>query len=332
VGTPQTQQETRPFVARRWLSGGHVQTIASFLLQRGIHLPPPEQRFVEVEPGVKVLCHCNWQPDRTRALTVIVVHGLEGSSDSQYMLGVAQKALAAGMNVIRYNQRNCGGTDDLAPVLYHSGLSGDVAAVARDLIARDCVSRLALAGFSMGGNIVLKLAGEWGAQAPPQFRAVAACCPALDLAASADALHEPSNRIYETYFLWQLRRRLAQKARHFPGHFDVTRARGVRSLRQFDDQVTAFYSGFTGVDDYYDRASAAHVVDRIAVPALVLHAANDPFVKITPATRRKLQSNRNVTFVEAPDGGHCAFVGARNRREDDGYWAESEIVNFLRQF
>jgi predicted alpha/beta-fold hydrolase len=292
-----------------------------------------------VAPGIKVLCHCHWQADRARALTVLIVHGLEGSSDSQYMLGVTEKALAAGMNVIRYNQRNCGGTDALAPVLYHSGLSNDVAAVAREVIARDGVSRLVLAGFSMGGNIVLKLAGEWGSQAPPQFRAVAACCPAIDLAASADALHEPANRVYEIYFLWALRRRMRQKARLFPDHFDLSRLRGLRSLREFDDKVTAYYCGFTGADDYYDRASAAHVVERIAVPALVLHAVDDPFIRITPETRRKLSSNPNITFVETPDGGHCAFIGspteARNGsdgRDGDGYWAEHEIVNFLRRF
>ena len=190
------------------------------------------------------------------------------------------------------------------------------------------------------GLIVLKLAGEWGTQAPPQFRAVAVCCPAIDLATSADALHEPSNRIYETYFLWQLRRRLMQKARLFPDHFDTTRLRGIRSLREFDDKVTAYYCGFTGVDDYYDRASAAHVVERIAVPTLVLHAANDPFVHITAGTRRKISSNKNITFVETADGGHCAFVGDPVRsgadrgdgRYDDGYWAEHEIVNFLRSF
>ncbi len=252
--------------------------------------------MIEVEPGIQVLCHCHWQPDRTSALTIIVVHGLEGSSDSQYMRGVTEKALAVGMNVIRYNQRNCGGTDALAPVLYHSGLSKDVAAVASQVIARDGVSRLALVGFSMGGNLVLKLAGEWGAQAPPQFRAVAACCPAIDLAASANALHEPANRIYETYFLWALHRRMLHKARLFPGHFDKTRLRGIRSLRQFDDKVTAYYCGFTGVDDYYDRASAAHVVERIAVPALVLHAADDPFIRITPETRRKISSNPNISL------------------------------------
>jgi hypothetical protein len=287
--------------------------------------------MIEVAPGIQVLCHCHWQADRTKPLTIIIVHGLEGSSESQYMLGITEKALAAGMNVIRYNQRNCGGTDALAPVLYHSGLSNDVAVVARELIARDRISHLALVGFSMGGNLVLKLAGEWGQQAPEQFRAVAACCPALDLAASADALHEPANRLYETYFLWALRQRMRYKARLFPGHFDLGRMRGMRSLREFDDRITAYYCGFNGVDDYYDRASAAHVVGQIAVPTLIVHAADDPFIRITPETRRRIAANPNITFRETAHGGHCAFVGARNA-VDDGYWAESQIVDFLHKF
>ena len=335
--------DSHRFTPRRWLRGGHVQTIASFLIQRGIHLPAPEERLVEVAPGIKLLCHCHWQADRARALTVIIVHGLEGSSESQYMLGITQKAMAAGMNVIRYNQRNCGGTDALAPVLYHSGLSSDVAAVANQVIARDGVSRLALVGFSMGGNIVLKLAGEWGSDAPPQLRAVAVCCPALDLSVSADTLHLPANRIYETYFLWALRRRMQQKAHLFPGHFDTSRLQGIRSLREFDDKITAYYCGFTGVDDYYDRASAAHTVAQIAVPTLVLYAANDPFIRITQETRQKMALNPNIKFIETADGGHCAFIGVPARGaaaangnneagSDDGYWAEREIVNFLYRY
>jgi uncharacterized protein len=131
----------------------------------------------------------------------------------------------------------------------------------------------------------------------------------------------------------------------------VNRLRGIRSLREFDDKVTAYYCGFTGVADYYYRASAAHVVERIAVPALILYAANDPFIRITAETRRKIASNRNISFVETEDGGHCAFIGSSigssggspmrppaaagkggDGRDDDGYWAEHEIVNFLRRF
>jgi uncharacterized protein len=325
-----SQIETPEFVPRRALRGGHVQTLASFFLPRRIALPAAERRLVEVEPGVCVLCHCHWQADRQSPLSLLIVHGLEGSSESQYMLGVAAKGLAAGMNVIRMNQRNCGGTDGFSATLYHSGRSQDVAAVAQNLIDQDRISRLALAGFSMGGNLVLKTAGEWGSRGPRQFVAVAAVCPALDLAASADALHLPANRLYELYFIWKLRRRFLEKARLFPGKFDTARLRRIASLRDFDDKITAHYSGFAGATDYYARAAAANVVDRIAVPALILHAANDPFIRIVPETRQKILSNPNITFVETEDGGHCSFLAGPDG--DDGRWAERQIVQFLRQF
>jgi uncharacterized protein len=319
-----------PFRARRWLGGGHVQTVASFLLRRRISLPRPEERRVEVAPGTQVRCWCYWQAkDRNSALTVIAVHGLEGSSDSQYMLGVARNGLAAGVNVVLMNQRNCGGMDHCAPTLYNSSLSSDVAAVARSLVSEG-VARFALVGFSMGGNLVLKLAGEWGKNHPAEFKAVAAVCPAMDLAASADALHEPVNRLYEYYFLVQLLRRIRIKAKLFPGKFDLSRLRGVSSLRQFDDRITAYYCGFTGADDYYARAAAANVVDRIAVPALIIHSANDPFIRMLPETRQRITSNPNITFIETGDGGHCAFIGQPDGDGYDGRWAEREVVEFVR--
>jgi len=322
----------RTFRPHRWLRGGHIQTLAAFFLSRHVGLPISEKRLIEVEPGVPVLCHCHWQTDRN-ALTLIVVHGLEGSSESQYMLGIARSGLAAGMNVVRMNQRNCGGMDHCAPTLYNSSRSADVAAVARNLIEHDRIPGFVLIGFSMGGNLVLKLAGEWGSDSPPEFRGVAAVCPAINLAAGADALHEPANRIYEYYFLLQLFRRFRRKVRLFPTTFDAARLRGVKTLREFDDRVTAFYCGFTGADDYYARAAAANVIDRIARPALVIHAANDPFVRILPETRQALLANRNITYVETEDGGHCAFVGQGDGDSTyDGRWAEREVVEFAKQF
>jgi uncharacterized protein len=330
---PRRAWEVRtPFRARRWLGGGHVQTIASFLMPRRIHLPSAEERLVEVALGIKVRCWCRWQPNRRDALTLIVVHGLEGSSESQYMTGVARNGLAAGMNVVLMNQRNCGGMDHCAPTLYNSSLSADVAAVARHVIENDGVSRFALIGFSMGGNLVLKLAGEWSSDAPPQFRAVAAVCPAMDLAVSADALHEPANRIYEYYFLLQLFRRMRTKAKHFPNDFDLSRLHGVTSLRLFDDRITAHYCGFAGAEDYYARAAASKVVDRVAVSALIIHAANDPFIRMLPQTRERIRRNPNITYVETTDGGHCAFVGEPDGDGYDGRWAEREVVEFVRQF
>jgi predicted alpha/beta-fold hydrolase len=323
VGTWQTET----FVPRRGLRGGHVQTLASFFLSRSIPVSPAEERLIEVEPGVKVLCHCHWQPDRKNALTILIIHGLEGSSDSQYMLGIAAKGMAAGMNVVRMNQRNCGGTDALSPTLYHSGRSQDLAAVAQHLMDDDGISRFALVGFSMGGNMVLKLAGEWGSKGPAKFQAVAAVSPAVVLGPSAEALHLPSNRVYEYYFVTRLRQRINEKARLFPGHFDLSRLRKVSTLRDFDDKITAYYCGFTGADDYYTRAAAAPVVDRIAVPAFILHAGNDPFIRILPETRRKILANPNITFVETEDGGHCSFLADPDG--DDGHWAERQVLRFL---
>jgi predicted alpha/beta-fold hydrolase len=320
-----------PFRPRRWLAGGHVQTLASFLVPRRIHLPAAEERLVEVAAGIRVRCWCHWQPNRTEAMTLVVVHGLEGSTESQYMIGVARHGLAAGMNVVLMNQRNCGGMDHCAPTLYNSSLSSDVAAVANSVIENDGVSRFALVGFSMGGNLALKCAGEWGREGPAQFKAVAAICPAMDLAASADALHAPRNRIYEWYFLLQLFRRIRIKAKHFPGDFDTGRLRGVTSLRLFDDRVTAPYCGFAGADDYYARAAAANVVDRIAVPGLIIHAANDPFIRVRPKTLEKIAGNPNLTYVETADGGHCAFIGEPDGDGYDGRWAEREVVEFVRQ-
>ncbi|HEY1264361.1 MAG TPA: alpha/beta fold hydrolase [Terriglobales bacterium] len=320
-------QTTEDFRARRFLRGGHRQTLASFFLLRRFRFQEVEERLIDVEHGVKVLCQCHWQADRSSALTAIVVHGLEGSSESSYAVGIARKGLAAGLNVVRMNQRNCGGTDRLSPTLYHSGRSQDVGVVARSLIRTDKLSRLALVGFSMGGNLVLKLAGEWGIGAPPELRAAIGVCPSVDLGPSADALHLPANRLYELYFLWALRRRLRDKARLFPGHFDVARMKGVRTLREFDDKVTAYYCGFDGAEDYYTRSSAARVIDRIAVPTLIVHAANDPFIRITPETRARIAANPHITFQECDDGGHCSFLADPNGY--DGRWAERRVVEYL---
>jgi len=131
--------------------------------------------------------------------------------------------------------------------------------------------------------------------------------------------------------LLQLFRRLRRKAKFFPEKFDPSRLRGVTSLRLFDDRITAHYCGFAGADDYYARAGAASVVDRIAVPTLIIHAANDPFIRIQPETVQRVQANPNITYIETADGGHCAFLGERNGTGDDGRWAERQVVEFVQQ-
>ncbi|HEX7288320.1 MAG TPA: alpha/beta fold hydrolase [Candidatus Angelobacter sp.] len=316
-----------PFVPRRFLRNRHAQTLVGNFLPRRNGLPEPEAQLFQVEEDVQVLCHCHWQAEPERHGTALIVHGLEGSSASQYVIGTGNKAWEAGMNVVRMNMRNCGGTETLAPTLYHSGLSADVGAVLRAIVEQKRLQRVGAVGYSMGGNLVLKMAGDWGRNAPAELKAVAAVSPAADLGPSADAMHEPANRMYEYKFLFSLMRSYNRKAELFPERF-ARISRRPATIREFDDRITAPYCGFTGADDYYFRAAAARVVDRISVPTLVLNAQDDPFIRILPATRDKLLANPSVTLLETSHGGHCAFLAHPNGY--DGRWAERQIISFFR--
>jgi uncharacterized protein len=327
-GASELPEWLTPFEPRRRLSNCHLQTIVGNFLPRPPFRLAGVSETIEVDPadGSRVLCRCHWQEDLAARLTVLLVHGLEGSSDSRYMQGIAARAWEAGWNVIRMNMRTCGGTETLTPTLYHSGLSGDVGAVVSHYARRFGLERLALVGYSMGGNLVLKLAGEWGNR--PPLCAVATVCPAVDLACGADALHEPLNRAYEYKFLRGLLARYARKAALFPGIYASRESIGpVRSIRQFDDKIVARYWGFRDADDYYDRAAGARVVDRIAVPTLVLRALDDPFIRLLPQTRAKLLANPHVSLVETQHGGHCAFLSRDPGNEI--HWAEATVIRFL---
>jgi predicted alpha/beta-fold hydrolase len=347
TAAPAWPAECQPFHPRPWLANPHLQTILGNLLPRPSHLPAPVAQLVEVAPArgkqiaSQVLCECHWQPEAERAArpTVLLLHGLEGSSQSQYVVGNANKLWRAGCNIIRMNMRNCappkGGRNAadmarLTPTLYHSGLSNDVLRVVQFFAAAYALRSIALIGYSMGGNLVLKLAGELGTDAPPELRCVVGVSPAVDLAASADALHAPANRFYERRFLRALLRRFRRKTMLFPRAFDPQIATGITSLRDFDDRITALYSGFQSADDYYYRAAAARVLDRIAVPTLILHAADDPFIRFTPETRAQIAANPHITWLETEHGGHCAFLGQANHAAgDDGYWAETTALRFV---
>jgi predicted alpha/beta-fold hydrolase len=336
-------QDYPPFQPRPWLVNCHLQTIAGNFLPRPNALPQPVVQYVEVSPAhgsqisSQVLCECHWHPlpERPTRPTVILLHGLEGSSHSQYVIGNANKLWRAGCNVIRMNMRNCGPSEygdmlRLSPTLYHSGLSGDVDHVLRFFLEAENLQSVALIGYSMGGNLVLKLAGELGAAAPPQLHAVVGVSPAVDLAACADALHEPQNRLYEQKFVRALLKRFRRKASFFPRAFDPQRADQVSSLRTFDDRITALYCGFRSADDYYTCAAAAPVLSHIAIPTLILHAGDDPFIRLTANTRSTIASNPHITLLETAHGGHCAFLAAPDRTSaNDGYWAEHTALRFV---
>ncbi len=274
---------------------------------------------------MRLLARCRWQADRSDArATLVLVHGLGGSCDAPYMLGTADLAYRGGANVVRLNQRNCGATEHLTPTLYHSGMSGDVASVVRELVDVDGLRRVVVAGFSMGGNLVLKMAGEMGEGTPSALLGVCAVSPALDLKGTAENLERPSNRPYQWLFVRGLRRLVRRKKELYPALYDVRRLGRLRTVRDFDEMYTAPHGGFADADDYYARASASPLLARIRVPTLVVHARDDPLVPFASLPRPEELANGHVAMATPARGGHVAFVSGTSEKR---FWAEGLIAD-----
>ncbi len=327
-------KSVKEFAPHPLLRNRHLMTMAPALLQRRFPgLPSAQPRLFDVEAGTQLRGHCHWQAERRKHPTLLLVHGLEGSSDSAYILGCAEKGWTAGFNVVRLNQRNCGGTERLTSTLYHSGRSDDFRAVVMELIERDALPEIFAGGFSMGGNLVLKMAGDFGDSAPGQLRGIVAINPSLDLAACADALGAPRNFIYNRHFVRRLKRRMHHKAALFPDIYmtdaSAKSLRRVRSVREFDEEVTARFCGFADADDYYARSSAMRVVAAIRRPTLILTAQDDPFVPFSSFGIAAIRENPNIRLVAPRHGGHCAFIS----REDgpERFWAEARLVEFCKE-
>jgi len=299
---------------------------ATFWLRHFSFQSESEDRYFETEPGTRLLARCNWQPEPLRCPTLVLVHGLEGSSESGYMLGTAARALEAGFNVVRMNQRNCGGSDHLSPTLYNSGLSRDYHAVVRILTESYGLPEIFLAGFSMGGNLVLKTAGEIGDAVPPQLRAVCAVAPSIDLAACADACDAPRNLLYRWYFVRKLMERYRRKVKLFPERFSLNGIGPVHTIREFDEAITAPAFGFRGASDYYYRSSSLRVIAQIRVPTLIVTAQDDTMVPFCSFRDPALTSNPAITLIAPEHGGHCGFISDSDGPER--FWVEPRIVEF----
>ena len=317
------------FVPRPSLAGGHKMTLYSWGNPRDFpHLPTPTRRYFDVDHDSRVVADCHWQREPWRHTTLLALHGLNGSSDVHYMRGLAAKAFARGMNVVRLNQRNCGDTEHLSAGLFHSGLTADAAHVIDELTRVDGVQALTLAGYSLGGNLALKLAAEYGNHAPRELHAVAAVSPIVEIDECVRALERPSNLLYQWNFVKNLKRRMRRKGHFDPGLFDLKKLRAVRTVREFDAAYTAPYFGFRNAEDYYYRASALRIIERIRVPTLVITAEDDQFVPSRTFHDPKITGNPSIELCICEHGGHCGFVGPQSVG-DDGYWAENQIVEFF---
>lgn len=330
--------QAEPGSSERWrfdphpgLRNPHLMTLfphywpRPFLL-RGL---PVEPRLFRVSSDTQLLGFCHWQADPKTHPTLILLHGLEGSSESHYMRGIAAKAWRANLNVVRLNQRSCGRSEPLAPGLYHGGLSEDLRFVVSCLARDDGLESIWIAGYSLGGNIVLKLAGEVG-RTLGVLQGAVTICPNIDPAACVTALESPSNSIYHHHFVRSLKARMRRKERLFPGRFELSKLSDIRTLRTFDEIYTAPAGGFSSADDYYDRSGARHVLAAIDIPTLILVARDDPFVPFAQFHHPGLTQNPWIRLVAPPYGGHCGFSQKR-RSYEDRFWGENRLLEFIMQ-
>jgi len=284
---------------------------------------PVTAKLFQTEPDVKVLV-VSQQPRGHRRGEVILVHGLEGSSDAGYMRSMAHAALENGFAAHRVNLRGCGGTEFLSKTLYHAGLTADVFALLMDL-DRQRRTPAFLVGYSLGGNVVTKLAGELGDDARRLIAGVCAVSNPLDLLACARKLEAPGNRLYQWGFVASMKRRLKLRHRAMPGSFPIDGLNGVRTVYQFDDRITAPAFGFRGAEHYYGTQSSKGYLDAIRVPALFIQAKDDPMIPFEVFDHPAFSQNRNLRLVAADHGGHVGFLSRGLPR----IWSDCVILEWM---
>ncbi len=253
---------------------------------------------------------------------IIFLHGLEGSAGAGYIASFAQEALVRGFGVHRLNMRTCGGTEDLCETMYHSGLTSDTRFVAETLHRRH-KSPIFLAGFSLGGNVVLKLAGELGST--DLLAGVCAISTPIDLAACVRSMDKRSNRLYARRFLGRLRDRIRQKSKLSPDLYSPDGLEDVRTIWEFDDRFTAPLFNFGSAANYYATQSAARYLDTIGVPTLVITSKDDPLVPFQVYSHPAFTMNPHITLVATERGGHLGFISRHRPR----FWLDGFALDWI---
>jgi predicted alpha/beta-fold hydrolase len=298
----------------------HLQTvIAHFWPRPDVSAEfPIARRLIRTEPDVQVLL-LSQRPRGEAKGEIVLVHGLEGSADAIYMRSLSAAALRAGFAAHRLNLRTCGGTESLCHTLYHAGLTSDLLAVLRELRSEGRDPAM-LVGFSLGGNVVLKLAGELGEAAPELIRGVAAVSTPLDLAACARRMAELDNWLYEIRFVRRMRERLIATGRYTPRDFH-----GLSTVQLLDDRITAPSFGLGDAANYYRTQSSIGYLARIRVPALLIQAKDDNFIPFGIYESDTLRANPQIQLIATECGGHLGFLGRAPHR----FWVDHAIMEWI---
>jgi predicted alpha/beta-fold hydrolase len=317
----------KPFAPRPFTSGGHRQTLLGYWHRRRLDWSPPtEDIVVPAAADVRLLLRASFQPGpRAAAPALVLIHGLGGWDGAKYGLATGALAWTRGWHVIRMNMRGAGDSMGLSAVLYNAGLDGDLVAVLARLAGE--TQQLAVVGFSLGANLALLTAGRSRASLPAGLLGVVGVSPPLDLAACASRLDAPMNAPYQIYFMSGLRRAYRERQQARPDLYEAGREIGLKSVRAYDEAITAPYGGFRDAADYYTRSSAGPHLEAIDRPALVIAAEDDPMIPSESIRRWPLPTSGHVQREILPTGGHVGFVAPS--AAPGCFWAGERALAFL---
>lgn len=318
------------FVPHRLLRNRHLMTILPGFIPRrmGDFVKSGQARLFKINSETSLLAHCHWQADKHKA-SMIILHGLEGSSESSHVIGIGSKIFARGFNVIRLNMRNCGGSMQHAKSLYNAGMFEDVQALMRILHEEEGLKSFMLTGYSLGGNLILNTASRHEESKSYKLLAVSAVSPSIDLAHAVRAIEHQENRIYQEWFLRTLKQKILAKAEQHPHIYKIDGLDKVKTIRDFDDRFTAPYGGYGTAERYYSEASSISKIKDIKCPVLIISAADDPLVPVDSFYQLK-ENSPHVNLVITKHGGHGGFFQESNEEEPlfDRFWAENRVVTF----
>jgi predicted alpha/beta-fold hydrolase len=310
--------------------GGHRQTLLGFWRRRFLRWTlPSEDLALESGEDARILLRVTWQEGPREAHpALLLVHGLGGRDSSSYNVATGLLAYRRGWHVARVNLRGAGDGLALCARLYNAGLDQDLLAALRCLAST--TPRLAMVGFSLGANLALLALTRGDDALPSGLRAAAAVSPPLDLSACADALDRPSNRLYRYDYLKGLRLNYRLRQRMRPDLYEAGRERGCRTIRQYDEAITAPYGGYQHAADYYSRASSGPRLGQVGRPALILAAEDDPLIPAESVARWPLPASGLVRREMHGTGGHVGFVA---RTTAPGrFWAAERALDFVEPF
>jgi uncharacterized protein len=316
-----------PFRPRRWARGGHRQTLLGYGLRRFARWPhPSEDLIVDSAPDVRLLVRASWQPGaREDHPALVLIHGLGGFDRGSHVVCAGRYAWSHGWHVLRMNMRGAGDSEALCARLYNAGLDVDLLAVLQAAVAQ--CGRVAVVGFSLGGALALLTAGRQAALLPSGVLGFAGVSPPLDLGACTEAFSRLQNKIYSTQILNELCESYRSRQRRRPDLYDPGREKGIRTIRDYDEAITAPYAGFRNAEHYYSISSAGPHLTQIVRPTLILAAPDDPLIPVDSITKFALPASGVVTREITSTGGHVGFVAGT--KAPGWFWAAERVLDFL---